>query len=388
MKARLKPRYIAGIAIVGLLFSFQNCGQMSTSTGANSANSFSDSLPFAYDAKIDTLGYMSCSQMIDAIPNSRAYFTFRASAYSASSGGLNLRSDFLDKVSNMNATDRGNTLIRSQANTNARLTLSMRKRDDFNVPWTAKAPRAGVDIDSFLPPLDSADIAGRLAALQPGVRANYFPGSADKRFMEASIRFADSLDTERKIRGMVGSGIQLSGQSAVTTTYLATTYSASADELNFGVRRPAGTPNSRAYGSGLQVMFNIPSDGGTSEPRTLSSIQEWNLETAQPNPSSWSCNTQFQFKIVRPEDADRVGCSRLPDSDTPAQRAIRRVLRVEDWYVDVANRCVVSKSPAGDYCYGLSGSEAVNYSPGCTNSANNNSRNVCAHYVSVCMKSN
>src|SRR5262249_6722872 len=135
MNSSLKLRrslYIVGIAT--LLF-YQNCSQSpdsSSSSGLDSQGSYMSSLPFAYDAKIDTLSYMSCSEMgsftTDSAPfNPRAYFTFRAGAYNDATGGLSETADFYNATQYYANTDRGNALATSSLNASTLFSLSVRQ---------------------------------------------------------------------------------------------------------------------------------------------------------------------------------------------------------------------------------------------------------------------
>ena len=98
---------------------------------------------------------------------------------------------------------------------------------------------------------------------------------------------------------------------------------------------------------------------------------------------------------MRPQDVVNrlVICNATVDSysDTNSQAAltaIRRVLRVEDWWVDTANHCIMPKN-TGDYCYGGDiGTSAIAYPAAAANNSciNNSTTAVCPHFVSVCIR--
>ncbi|NJL24730.1 MAG: hypothetical protein HC902_05885 [Calothrix sp. SM1_5_4] len=72
-------------------------------------------------------------------------------------------------------------------------------------------------------------------------------------------------------------------------------------------------------------------------------------------------------------------------SNTTQQQAlsvIRRVLRVEDWFVDMDNRCIMPKR-TGDYCYGDLNGRTIQYGVA---SCLNSTTTVCPHFVSVCIR--
>jgi hypothetical protein len=113
--------------------------------------------------------------------------------------------------------------------------------------------------------------------------------------------------------------------------------------------------------------------------RRLSGVSEVNMLTGRPSSTSWNCSRQKTFMIVRPQDLGaamgrgQASCPRLADSVSGSTagvyRAIRNVLRAEDWWVYVdptsssassKNNCVVPRA-TGDSCYDYSGSTIVNY---------------------------
>ena len=71
--------------------------------------------------------------------------------------------------------------------------------------------------------------------------------------------------------------------------------------------------------------------------------------------------------VIRPEDlaAGRVICNAQVDrpngtTQQAALNAVRRVLRVEDWFVDLDHHCIIPKH-TGDYCYGTHLGHAHNF---------------------------
>src|SRR5665213_261113 len=108
MPSSLNLRRIGFVSGLFALALFQNCAGTQDDTTLNSQSSFEDSLPLAYDAKIDTLAYMSCSEMQEGSYDPRAYFTFRAGAYSSATGGLGQTPLFRSLTSHYINTDRAN----------------------------------------------------------------------------------------------------------------------------------------------------------------------------------------------------------------------------------------------------------------------------------------
>jgi hypothetical protein len=374
------------MTVLGMILTYQNCAQTPDST-SNSASSYASSLPFAYSAQIDTIGYMSCSEIKTAV-EPRAYFSFRVGAYDPSTGGLKLTDDFQRATRFYSTQQKAQALAQSDLNKGARLTVSIRSRTNLQQIWYQNSLEVGNEIDSLLPPLDSMDVAGSLAGTGQGVYRNYFPGSGAKRLMEGSLRFYEFENVAKTTRNnLEGSG---------TPSYLVVGYSTNSDELQTNLRVPAATtgttqPASVAYGRGYAFTFNLPNGYTNAERRVVSQVREIDLSTGQPpvGNSTWDCSTSYQFEVVRPEDivAGRVLCNTAPDIATSAQQkqlaAIRRVLRPEDWYVDLNHHCVVPKI-TGDYCYGtLQTGQAIQY--GGTN-CTTTTTNLCPHFVSVCVR--
>lgn len=332
---------------------------------------------------------MSCSNI--AVPvESRAYFTFRAGAYSSLTGGLTLTPEFRDATKYFSTTDRARAFSTSDANADTRYNLSIRATGNYQSPWISEELRVGEEIESFLPPLDSSDVAGPLAASNPGAMINYFPSGGSKRLIEASLRFFKYENVVKDTRNNLDS----------RQSVLVAGFGASSDELNTTLRVPPNSVASPgnaapAYGRGYFLRFALPVGTNSGERRVLdpaSGVEEVDISTSPPRQvgSLWDCSTSYQFEVVRPEDIENgrvTNCFTTADrsqnaTQAAALAAIRRVLRVEDWYVDLANHCVVPKR-TGDFCYGPLGGRVIDY--GTTTCVNSTTR-LCPHYVSVCIR--
>lgn len=368
--------------LIAALLPFQNCSS-APEEDSTSVSSFAATLPHAYDAKLDTIAYMSCSGINEGSLPKRAYFSFRAGAYNRSSGGLMMTDSFREKTKNYDNTRRARAFSESDANATALLNFSIRQSGNLRAPWKEGEFLFGEEIDTFLPPLASAEIAGPLASAAPGARVNYFPGSQDQRLMEASLRLYRYENTVKDLRNALASNAMLVAG-----------YSASLLETDTELRGPDENATDKyAYGTGYKMSFRLPRNYSTGESRVINSISEMDLSTDKLRASTWDCDVNFQFMVVRPEDvaAGRVICSRTPDpagtaAQISAMTAIRRVLRVEDWFVDINDHCVVPKH-TGDYCYGEMRNRTVKYSLNCTHSEIDGGE-MCPHFVSVCLKRN
>ena len=405
MSPGLKLRHGLLIVAVGGLLLFQNCAQPPDSSSTNSASSYEEGLPFAFKESLDTVAYMSCSD-ITADVEKRAYFTFRAGAYGPNSG-LSMRKDFYDKTRFYTVTERARALGASDLNGNTLFNFSIRRNDNLTSILLENAqlqsPRSGREIESFLPVLSTPGIAGPFAARIPlsgelyGPRINYFQGSASRRLVEASLRFYQFENVAKQVRSDL----------EARNTILTAGYSTSGSEIETGLRQEAGRTTEFAYGTGFFPLFALPAasplrPGPTSgERRVIASIEEVDLSpTGRPNQGNqWDCLSTWQFMIVRPEDlpgtaagpVPKVNCRTQPDAfanatEEAALRAIRRVLRVEDWFVDVTNRCVVPKR-TGDYCYGAAARPPANLPIRYTTAACiDRPTELCPHFVSVCIR--
>lgn len=402
MLSSLNSRRILLVGVISVLLVFQNCAPAPEQSDLlDSKSSYTENLPFAYDSKIDTLAYMSCSDMANGSYQPRSYFTFRAGSYSSkytssgqynsAKGGISITNDFRTKTQYYSNTDRGQALSASAENANAYLNLSIRQSSNLRSIYQADATASGYDIDTFLPPLDSAELAGQIGSIPQGQYVNYFSGTNDKRLMEASLRFTryENVAEENRANFNAGSSMLVMG------------YSQTADAMDTQLRAPAtatGTNANRyAYGTGYKLNFTWPSRMTSSQKNRVISpnvgIQEYDLATGSlKSNGAFDCSANYQFMVVRPEDiaagrvACRVGADRI-NTQFPAQPAmldaIRRVLRVEDWFVDLDNQCVVPKR-TGDLCYGSNlGSRTIVYN-GATCADDNLYR--CPHFVSVCIR--
>lgn len=386
---KLKLKHLGIAAGVCLLFAFQNCAQPADDGSTNS--SLEELTPFAYNAQPDTIAHMSCSGLSDSGPDRRAYFSFRVGAYNPVTGGLSTTQEFRDAMKYYNNDQRARVFGISAKNSNTYLSLSIRSVSNYQSVWKEGETRAGEELDNMLPSLDSAQIAGPLAASAQNQLINYFPGSGDKRLMEGSLRYYHFENT------MVDTRAALDRRDAI----LAVSYSETADSQDTKLRVPDDNPNdnlslptNRAYGTGYFLSFSLPNTMTGGEARVISpngGVQEIDLMTNTTKASNWDCSTAYQFAIVRPEDIGKTvlfdptvdpPLASLSAADQAALVAIRRVLRVEDWFVDLAKREVAPKR-TGDYCYGPLNGRTIQY--GEKTCVNNNST-MCQHYVSVCIR--
>jgi hypothetical protein len=395
-------RHGFAVAVIGTLLAFQNCAQApeTSLTGSNSASSYTQNLPLAVKGQIDTIAYMSCSEIKDSV-DKRAYFTFRAGAYSDQTGGLQLTQEFINATQHYTDTERAKSFADSEPNGDTLYSLSIRSAANYQAPWVSETINVGEELDAFLPPLDAPEISGALAATahaprdSADARINYFPGVSTQRLMEASLRFYKFDNVMKDTRNALEGGGNSPGGSLLVAGF-----SGSSDPMNTTLRAPpnsAAAPGGAApvYGKGFRILFAVPPGVNNGEKRVISSdpsaITEMDLMYSPPlaTNAQWDCPSVYKFVIVRPEDkaAAKVVCNATVDRFANATEqamlgALRRVLRVEDWFIDITNRCVMPKR-TGDYCYGALGGRTIQYG---LNSCTNGTGTMCPHYVSVCIR--
>lgn len=379
MLKRLNVRHVFGVIALGTILIFQNCSDP-TPSDQDSASSYTKDLPFAYKASLDTIAYMSCSRMAASYER-RAFFTFRAGAYTPI-GGLGLNTDFAEATKYYTLTQKKQAFNESAKNANTRLQLAIRGTSNFQTVLTSTGtPADGTSLGTMMTNLGGDAVASHLASMVPGDIKHYFPSAETNRLMASSLRFneGNEADVAKRIRD------RMDNREAL----LALTFTDTDSAMDAKARGSEGVSSTSAYGRGYQMVFGTPLNWATAERRIIQSVNEVELSTNLPSVSAtWVCPTSMQFVMIRYEDIALVpSCARAVDSYTNATQqqaleVIRRVLPVEDFYVDVVNRCIVPKAHiSSQSCYGnRSGLGAINYSSGsCSGDA-------CPHYVSVCVK--
>ena len=402
-------RFRLNITAAGLtllcLFALQNCAEPLDLTQQDFMN-FTNKLPFAFNTTIDTIAYMSCSQM-GSDYNPQGFFTFRVGAYRANSG-IRLSKDYRSATKGFAPSERAAALAESKINADAILQLSIRRRSNLQSMLTSSSSTSTLENEdhaNILASLDSPAIAQRLVSLKEDQRIQYFPGipGLGGQLLEGSMYFMDSEATEGSVRA------HLRNSSLLTLTYADSSKTGDIAALAPDIKNPR-----TAYGKGYQVSFRIgpgvpdnPVDSSNSRPwyslgsaRVMNSIQERDLQGRPPKEAglrSWSCPESYAFVIVRSADAndnnpatsDGTTCTRqadplpstLTETQRSAQQTIRHVLRQEDWWVDIRRYCVIPKQPS-DFCYPKDSSATIDYDGGdCTENDS-----TCPHYVSVCVR--
>ncbi len=382
--------------ILSLVLIFQNCAEP-LKLSETDALTFADNLPFAYDIKMDTFAYMSCNTEISNY-EPRAIFTFRVGAYEDGSG-LRLNDEFVESTKNYTEQARAESLFRSPTNSGAILQLAIRNSSvDYQqiLLNSSGAVQLGKDIENYLngATLDSPGVATPLLGLEEDKRIRYFSGTPglDGRFLEQSLRFNTVLKSVTD--KMVGS----------TSSRVTLAYTQDNNPLNYYVRGPDKSNLARSiYGVEFRPTFAPPtriSDKTTiataqDRNRILQSLGVVNVEDKNTQAETmWSCPPEYRYVIVRPEDA-AASATLCPLDDwtydnPPAGREreweiLRRVVRIEDYYVNMKKRCIVPKDSA-NHCYpSESTGVKIRYNGITCNDDPENDVFQCPNFVSVCV---
>ena len=415
-----------------LLFSFQNCGKAGfetngedlASTDENAAGETDTTaefgkIPFAFDASINQLTYMSCAANnnpqacphgascgAENLSNRDAFFTFRVGAYDDltsysnsvyRSAGIKFTDAFLNYVKDvsrvpgmtagsMTPEQAFSVLDSSEENKDARIMFSIRAVNATRTSIiTQAAPQEGIDFAYALTPLTEAQVAVPLAQ-QTNKYTNFFAMnsmSPDTRSLEGSLYFNFDLTTLKNL-------VTNMQYNALTLTYTGT-----ADELNAGMhvaRAPTSLPNSemqKAYGRKYSIGFE-PSFNADKNP-VPNGITEFDLlQNKQITDVNWDCLSIPKYVIVRPEDSNLCPPMSLNELADPRNKfemeVMRRHLKSENWIVNTARKCMVPKSGS---CYktysALNGATPITVDYTNANCGLTTSKD-CPHYVKVCLR--
>lgn len=369
-----------------MIVAFNNCSSPNMPESTDNS-SFIEKADHAYDANFDQLAYMSCSGLPSKSFDQSAYFTFRAGAYRT--GGLKIRDGYIAAIEKefRNPDEQIDMIASSPINSGSRLQLAIRSRANMQQVFTQSGQAENnEDVANFFTEIGKYELVEALFALPTGVRTRYQRnGFAYGDRFEGNLNQGDSVTLAESVRSM------LTSEGMLALTYLDTaigpTYARSPADL-YG-----GDTSKSVYGKGLVVSFRqpTPSQGaihGQFPNYALREVNELNLESRSDTRDlrPWSCPITMQFRIVRPGDNTGIPCSAAPDPANPSAdlQLVRRSLRVEDWYVDMTNRCITPKKQFGNGCYG-NNIQTVQYDlqQACLPGAPTQD---CVHWASICTR--
>lgn len=346
---------------------------------------------FAYDSSIDQIAYMSCAVADPGTYDAGAYFSFRFGSYRFT--GLRLNDTFRNANNRKPPEKQAQLLSESPANTNTGIQFSIRQLSNFQIMYTASGSSVkGQDYVNVLEPLGTLDLSDLLVRIDPSSRIKYLRnGTVFGSRMEGSLYFTKNPTLANSIR------TALRNDAMLAQTYAHTAEGSTADTLARSprdvVEGSTANPYTQVYGRGYNLKFAQPTVGATAANANfpnvvMREVSELNLvsTTDRSGLSSWTCPDTMRFRIVRPEDvrALRVNCAMASDPAILTQdlAIVRNQLRVEDWYVDMTNGCIVpKKAPAT--CYG-SAVTTVQYD--ITQPCNEGVDAACVSFATVCYR--
>ncbi len=356
-----EEKKILAASIIALVLSgliFQNCSNPATPSGNSLAASLA-SVDFPYDSQIDQIAYMSCNQQAAGTYDPSAYFSFRAGAYRAGSG-VQVTPAFMSNknVAGARTSDQVSVLTQIPAVVGAFPQLAIRTFANFQIPLLSSQGSSGTegqDYSTFFTAMDNPDFAMAVLTANSGDGVRYLRTEQARgvRF-EANIALNNSWSVVTGLQTTISNGTAL---LAVTYVGAAGKYQARSP-TDYGLSTsPSGTS---VFGRGYQIQFRQPVGSSGGYPiSTLASVSEINLESrgvpSTINP--WTCDPSMQFRILRTNltaDLSQAGCALSVDNPNDSKLAIvRNSFRAQDWYVDMANRCLIPKK-AGAGCYNAS----------------------------------
>lgn len=416
------------------LLVFQNCTPAVPYGNTDYFSALVASPVFPYEAGFDQIAYLSCSEQ-EGIANDGTFFTFRVGAYDQL--GLRINQSYRDSIKKVNDENVVQALQQSLNSSGTSLQLAIRTTDNLQLMYVdsdnGEEGADGFDYDNFFPTLGDEYLTNLLWYMNPQDYLRYYAGGQyiDQARFEGRLEFMKSQIMENDLRTFFGgrgvialtfadSGkINPLGPGSVTELQRQHDSGESGTNPTFqGKVQAASTSNlaKDVYGFAVQPRFKQPPGptGGTAgpdmPPRVLSSVNEVIID-GRLSPLSvrpWSCPNTMQFKIVLPKDAQYpdpddttdtppmiTRCAMLPDPINPSAELlkIRQSLYAEDWYIDVARRCIVPKNDhvVEGSCYGLNGqtrlTHIINYDTFHTDGCGfGNVNGLCPHYASVCVR--
>ena len=380
------------------LLLFQNCTAPTDVDSDSALASAAATIDFAYDAKINEIGYMSCSTMAAGTYDTSAYFSLRAGAYdnnavlglSSDNGGLRATDAYLALEAKKPQTMQSALLTASPANSSTVMQLSIRHLGDLqNIASSSSSPVANRDYFNMLDGLDVSGVSTSIVALGSGQRLKYLTnGTVQGTRFEGSLYFTDSETLAASIRNYLKGdtyalGLTFTDQSATNSSPT----SARSSKTVWPTTSTANTSRD-VYGRGYHLQFMQPTGAQSAYDSTvLLSVSEQDFHTLTDRSAAWNC-TDLAFKIIRPEDAAAQGCNKHADPLVPSKllKIARNVLRYEDWYIDMDNMCIVTKK-GGTGCYGANTYVQYDLSKACTPNPASNNQNVAANFACLAMAS-
>lgn len=364
MKKRFSIALVSALSLSPLLL-YQNCGN--EQVGSLYSKSTSENFP--YELKIDQLAYMSCAEQNGVNNDANVFFSFRAGAYGDNSG-IRLTETFNTDNKKTDNQSKMDILANDDMSLQTRIQFALRQQSSLSSMYITGGTKDGVegaDYDFSLGTIGTTEMSASLVTLPQQSWMNYWAAGGitnDSQF-EGTLVFNDGEKLAQSVRNFLttGGGILAVGfADAQTPTTLRNPYYFPITDPK---KQPRVIPTNKAYGVGLKLTFAQPNSllfGYNGAPyvslpkRVLRGVAETNLETSVSG-GQWSCPQSLQLMIVYPEDVglSGVNCTIQDDPATLSAelQLVRKSLPVSDWYVDLANQCIVPKRYVEGSCYGI-----------------------------------
>ncbi len=412
-----------------ILGFFQNCTPAVPFGNTDFFSSLVSSSDFPYEAGLDQLAYMSCSEQAD-VGNDGTFYTFKAGAYDHL--GLRINQTYRDNVVKVDDQNVVFALQESSFSAGTRLQLAVRTLDNLQLMYIDQENGVsgldGYDFNNFFPAMGNQLLSETLWYMQPSDYLRSFAGaqSINTSRFEGRLQFMKSQLMENDLRSF------LSNRGVITLTFategeIAPIGPGSYNDLvvvgdgstpspiggDIGVASTNLSQNltQNVFGMGVQPRFKQPltrlggNPGPDMPPRVLSRVQDIIIDDRLSGqvPRPWSCPDSMQFMIVLPGDAtytdendnEITRCAMLPDPPVLSAelRRIRQSLLAEDWFIDPIRRCAVPKADHVEQgsCYGRNSqtqkTHLINYDTYPTNGCGfGNANGLCPHYASICFR--
>jgi hypothetical protein len=379
-----------------IVLSYQNCSQPPEVDTVSQLESEAAKVDFAYDATIDQIAYMSCAVSEVGTFDAGAYFSLRVGAYRL--GGLRLNDTFRSQQGKKPPEKQATLLVASPANSATKVQFAIRKLDNFQMMYTSTGSSIhGQDYVNIFEPLGTLDLSDLLVRTDPASRLRYLRnGTVFGSRFEGSLYFTKNPT----LAGSIRTALRNDAFLAQTYAHTSTGPSGSPSSSDTLARSPrdviegsSANPYTQVYGRGYYLKFAQPTVGAIPSHANfpnviLREVSELNLmsSTDRTGLGTWTCPDTLRFRIARPEDvrANLIACAMAPDPAVLTQELsiVRNQLRVEDWYVDMTNRCIVPKKSI-TACYGA-GVTQVRYD--ITQTCTEGVDPACVSFASLCYR--
>lgn len=377
-------------AFLLIVFSFQNCSAPLPEENVTQNSSASSASVF--NTEVDQVAYMSCHQLGTNFDRS-TFFTFRVGAYSANAG-IGLTSNFIADMGARPKSDWKAKIVSEYAGVQPVLSIrDLNNPQTLRLPVGSGAPTAGLDHSKIFGVLSDDYIADEILK-DTSKLVRYKRSGAPE-----GARFEGDLNLNFFLDGLNDTQYRLTQNSVIGINYPVNSKSV------IGLRTNS---MGRLLGEGLSVTFRNTHPAATSSVTwALNSASLQDLETGASQGSMMNCPANLVFKIADPSDltnnaantdTTKIYCERKPDdpkslssSDRELLRRARLSLRIEDWYIDWARKCIVPKKfgDGKNLCYGPASSAVqIEYdlNKTCVASPSTNVNRACVALASICIR--